>query len=142
MMVMRLEGGIHASYQQCHYTPDYWRNYTVIGTEGRLENFGDHGESAEVRVWKRRSGYRADADLVVPMPSPGEGGHGGSDPLLVAEFLRFVREGGATDTSPVAAREAVAAGVAATESLRADGRPVTVARVAPELADWFSNGQS
>lgn len=141
MMTMRLENGVHASYQQCHYTPDYWRNYTVIGTEGRLENFGDHGETAEVRVWKRRSGYRADADLVVTMDPPGEGGHGGSDPDLVAEFLRFVRSGGATDTNPVAAREAVAAGTAATESLRNDGTPVTVRRVAPDLARWFENGQ-
>ncbi|AJE87600.1 MULTISPECIES: Gfo/Idh/MocA family protein [Streptomyces] len=140
MMTMRLQNGVHASYQQCHYTPDYWRNYTVIGTEGRLENFGDHGESAEVRVWQRRSGYRADADLVVPMPTAA-GGHGGADPLLVEEFLRFVRVGGETDTSPIAAREAVAAGCAATESLRNDGRPVRVDRVAPELARWFEEGQ-
>ncbi|NKI45215.1 Gfo/Idh/MocA family protein [Streptomyces physcomitrii] len=140
MMTMRLQNGVHASYQQCHYTPDYWRNYTVIGTEGRLENFGDHGESAEVRVWQRRSGYRADADLVVPMPTTA-GGHGGADPLLVEEFLRFVRVGGETDTSPIAAREAVAAGCAATESLRNDGRPVRVDRVAPELARWFDEGQ-
>ncbi|MEU6737537.1 Gfo/Idh/MocA family oxidoreductase [Streptomyces physcomitrii] len=140
MMTMRLQNGVHASYQQCHYTPDYWRNYTVIGTEGRLENFGDHGESAEVRVWQRRSGYRADADLVVPMPTTA-GGHGGADPLLVEEFLRFVRVGGETDTSPIAAREAVAAGCAATESLRDDGRPVRVDRVAPELARWFEEGQ-
>ncbi|MZD09066.1 Gfo/Idh/MocA family oxidoreductase [Streptomyces sp. SID5785] len=141
MMVMRLEGGIHASYQQCHYTPDYWRNYTVIGTEGRLENFGDHGDSAEVRVWKRRSGYRADADLVVRMPEPEDGGHGGSDPLLVSEFLRFVRDGGATDTSPVAAREAVAAGVAATRSLRDGGRPVTVERLPGDLVDFFEGAR-
>lgn len=59
----------------------------------------------------------------------------------MAEFLRFVRSGGVTDTSPVAAREAVAAGVAATESLRADGRPVTVSRVDPGLAAWFAAGQ-
>ncbi|MFJ6075324.1 Gfo/Idh/MocA family protein [Streptomyces sp. NPDC093065] len=141
MMIMRLEGGVHASYQQCHYTPDYWRNYTVIGTEGRLENFGDHGDTAEVRVWKRRSGYRTDADLVVPVPEPQAGGHGGSDPLLVAEFLRFVREGGTTDTSPVAAREAVAAGCAATESLRDGGRPVAVPRVPSEVARYFDRGQ-
>ena len=32
MVNMRLTGGIMASYQQCHFTPDYWRNYTVIGT--------------------------------------------------------------------------------------------------------------
>ena len=37
---MTLDNGVQASYEQCHFTPDYWRNYTVIGTEGRLENFG------------------------------------------------------------------------------------------------------
>ena len=32
MLQMRLDNGVLASYQQCHFTPDYWRNYTVIGT--------------------------------------------------------------------------------------------------------------
>mgnify|MGYP002039126444 FL=1 len=50
MVNMRLSGGILASYQQCHFTPDYWRNYTVIGTEGRIENVGDTAGS-EVRLW-------------------------------------------------------------------------------------------
>ena len=67
-MNMRLDNGVLAAYQQCHFTPDYWRNYTVIGTEGRLENFGD-GPGDTVRVWNTgRSGYRADADIVVPRP--------------------------------------------------------------------------
>jgi hypothetical protein len=35
MVLMRLESGAMASYQQCHFTPDYWRNFTVIGTEER-----------------------------------------------------------------------------------------------------------
>lgn len=139
MMLMRLDNGVFASYQQCHYTPDYWRNYTVIGTEGRMENFGD-SDGAEIRVWNRRSDYRADADLVVPVEAAA-GSHGGADPLLAAEFLRFVREGGATVTSPLAAREAVAAGYAATVSLRDGGRPVDVAPVAPDLAAYFSGGQ-
>ena len=38
---MRLDNGVLAAYQQCHFSPDYWRNYTVIGDAGRLENFGD-----------------------------------------------------------------------------------------------------
>ncbi|GAP58215.1 hypothetical protein AHiyo1_12280 [Arthrobacter sp. Hiyo1] len=33
MMNMVLDNGVLASYQQCHFTPDYWRNYTVIGTK-------------------------------------------------------------------------------------------------------------
>ena len=36
----------------------------------------------------------------------------------IAEFLRFVRQGGPTTTSPVAARQAVAAALTATSSLR------------------------
>jgi hypothetical protein len=38
---MRLGNGVIAAYQQCHFTPDCWRNHTVIGDAGRLENFGD-----------------------------------------------------------------------------------------------------
>ena len=57
------------SYQQCHFTPDYWRNYTVIGTKGRLENFGD-GPGALVKVWTRRTDtYRDDADEVIEIPA-------------------------------------------------------------------------
>ncbi|MFE5325305.1 Gfo/Idh/MocA family protein [Embleya sp. NPDC056575] len=140
MMQMRLDNGVFASYQQCHYTPDNWRNYTVIGTEGRLENFGEAGPGVEVRVWNRRGDYRAEADLVVRVHTP-PGTHGGADPVLVAEFLRFVREGGATVTSPVAAREAVAAGYAATMSLRDGGRAVDVAPVDPKVAAYFEDGR-
>lgn len=139
MMQMQLDNGVFASYQQCHYSPDTWRNYTVIGTEGRLENFGDT-EGAEVRVWNRRSEYRAEADLVVRVHTP-PGTHGGADPALVEEFLEFVREGGATVTSPVAAREAVAAGYAATMSLRDGGKAIHIAPVDPEVAAYFADGQ-
>ena len=48
MMLMRMESGVLASYEQCHFAPDYWRNYTVIGTEGRIENFGD-GEGGHIK---------------------------------------------------------------------------------------------
>ncbi|WNV87551.1 Gfo/Idh/MocA family oxidoreductase [Umezawaea sp. Da 62-37] len=144
MMMATLSNGVLASYQQCHFTPDYWRNYTVIGDAGRMENFGDAvGEGdAEIRVWNHhRSGYRADADLTVPVTEQA-GSHGGADEALVAEFLRFAAEGGATDTSPVAAREAVAAGVAATRSLRTGSPPVRVPELDPDLVAYFAAGQS
>jgi predicted dehydrogenase len=140
-MLTRLDNGVFTSYQQCHYTPDYWRNYTVIGDAGRLENFGDglDGDPAHIRVWnKKRSGYRADADLIIPIDEA-VGLHGGADSALVAEFLRFAAVGGATETSPVAAREAVAAGVAATESLRSGGVPVAVPAPDPVVAEHFAD---
>ena len=138
MVNLQLGNGVLASYAQCHFTPDYWRNYTVIGTEGRLENFGDMGMGAVVKVWQRRSGYRPDADLGVDVPLL-EGTHGGADGPLVEEFLRFVRSGGATLTTPVGARYAVAAGYAATESLRKGGLPVEVPPLDPALEGYFTD---
>jgi predicted dehydrogenase len=141
MANLLLDNGVYVTYQQCHYTPDYWRNYTVIGTEGRLENFGD-SPGGVVKVWNsKRSGYREDADLVVEIPDA-EGGHAGADPRLIAEFVRFVREGGATLTSPVAARAAVAAGYAATTSLRSNGNPIDIPPLDPALVSYFDNGQA
>jgi predicted dehydrogenase len=140
MVNMRLEGGILASYQQCHFTPDYWRNYTVIGTEGRIENFGDVAGS-EVKLWNRRHAGAADADEVFIVPAVPDAGHDGADALLVAEFLRFVRDGGLTETSPVAAREAVAAGILATVSLRGDGSSIAIPPLDPDLAAYFERGQ-
>jgi predicted dehydrogenase len=141
MANLQLDNGVFLTYQQCHFTPDYWRNYTVIGTAGRLENFGD-GPGGVVKVWNsRRSGYREDADVVVEIPSA-DGGHAGADPRLVAEFVGFVRDGGTTLTSPIAARAAVAAGHAATTSLRSNGTPIDIPALPPELIDYFDRGQT
>jgi predicted dehydrogenase len=140
MANLLLDNGVYLTYQQCHYTPDYWRNYTVIGTHGRLENFGDTAGGV-VKVWNsRRSGYREDADQVVEIPGETDH-HGGADPVLVEEYIRFVRDGGATLTSPVAARAAVAAGYAATTSLRENGTPIDVPPLDPALVTYFDNGQ-
>ncbi|MEU1707574.1 Gfo/Idh/MocA family oxidoreductase [Streptomyces sp. NPDC005706] len=140
VMNMQLDNGVTAAYQQCHFTPDYWRNYTVIGTEGRLENFGDDPGDT-VKVWNSGpSGYRADADISYRVPNA-DGSHGGGDSRITAEFCRFIRQGGATDTSPVAARMSVAAGALATRSLREGGRPYDVPALDPELVAYFERGQ-
>jgi predicted dehydrogenase len=136
---MLLGNGVLASYQQCHFTPDYWRNYTVIGTHGRIENMGDTS-GAEVHLWNRRHRGRAEPDEVFVVPEA-SGGHGGADVALVSEFVRFVVAGGTTSTSPVAAREAVAAGIRATESLRGSGCALDVPLLDPETVAYFDAGQ-
>lgn len=137
MMQMRLDNGILACYQQCHFTPDYWRNYTVIGTEGRLENFGDGEEGTVIKVWnRRRRGYGGTADHTVRVEIP-VGGHGGADPKIVDEFLAFARDEALPRTSPVAARNSVAAGCCATESLRHNGVPMDVPPVDAKVLAYF-----
>lgn len=136
---MVLGNGILASYEQCHFTPDYWRNYTVIGTRGRIENFGDE-EGARIGVWNQRHAGYSEPDEVHIVPEA-TGGHGGADSAMINEFLRFATEGGSTDTSPVAARNSVATGLVATESLRGDGCLLAVPTLDSEIIAYFESGQ-
>lgn len=140
MLLMELDNGVMASYQQCHFTPDYWRNYTVIGTEGRLENFGDTSGGV-VKVWNRRHEYAPEGDAEYPIAGV-EGGHAEADALTVAEFLDHVRTGAPTRTSPVAARYAVAVGDLAAQSLRNGSVPLDVPGLDPELIHYLDRATS
>lgn len=139
MVNMTLGNGVMASYEQCHFTPDYWRNYTVIGTAGRMENIGD-GPGDDIYVWNRRHGGFAKPDEIHTIEDA-EGGHGGADPRLIAEFLEFVRSGRKTATSPLAARNSVAVGCLATESIRGDGSALEVPQLDADLIAYFDDGQ-
>lgn len=138
MMLMQLDNGVLASYEQCHFTPDYWRNYTVIGTSGRLENFGDSAGGV-VRVWNRRRGYRAEGDAEYPIRGDASG-HDDADARTVEEFLDFVTYGSPTVTSPIASRNAVAAGIAATTSLRSGSIPIRIPPVDPAVVERLETG--
>lgn len=140
MMLMRMESGVLASYEQCHFSPDYWRNYTVIGTEGRLENFGD-GEGGHITLWNKRTHYNPDGDEQFPIIGD-EKGHGDADKLIVDEFLRFVARDVTTDTSPLGAWYAVAAGIQATSSLREGNEPRQIPELPEYLVTYFNNNQN
>lgn len=138
MILMQLDNGTQMSYVQCHYTPDAERNYTFIGTRGRVENIGDYGK-CEVHVWTQR-GHRANPDIIYKLKEV-SGSHGGSDPAIVDTFVKFVREGIRTNTSPIAARNAVAVGVLGHQSMRTGNMPQEVPELPPYLLEYFAGGQ-
>ncbi|MDT0157122.1 Gfo/Idh/MocA family oxidoreductase [Microbacterium sp. ARD32] len=140
MMLMELDNGVLASYEQCHFTPDYWRNYTVIGTKGRLENFGDT-DGGVVRVWNRRHEYSPHGDAEYPIRGDASG-HDDADERTVNEFLDFLEHGTPTVTSPLASRNAVAAGIAATHSLRSGSVPIRIRPAGAATADPGTGGPS
>ena len=125
VMIMELEGGIKASYLQCHFTPDYHRNYTFIGTEGRIEN-----SEPDMKVWLKRrrpnSGHGL-TDREVQIPSA-VGTHGGADPVICEDFLDMVIDGKDPIATPLAGRMSVAVGCAGAQSMRNGGMPVVVPR--------------
>ena len=140
MILMQLENGAQATYLQCHYSPDAERNYTFIGTEGRVENIGVAGE-AEIHVWNRR-GPRATPDIIYKMKPPvNNSSHGGADAPIVQNFLDFVRFGAKTNISPVAARMSVATGVLGHYSMRNGNNRQDIPPLPKKLVEYFENGQ-
>ena len=139
MLLMQLDNGVQASYEQCMYAPDSERNYTFIGTRGRVENVGDYHGDVHIHVWTRR-GLRSDPDIVYHI-KPREGSHGGSDVQIIGAFFDFIREGKSPAVSPVAARNAVAAGVLGHYSMRNGNVPAEIPPLREELIRYFDGGQ-
>jgi len=128
MILLQLENGIQACYLECFYTPDYHRNYTIIGTEGRMENFGDHSspeQEASIHIWNRRCTYDPTGHEIYRVPFV-EGSHGGADPLMIEDFLKFVETGEQQGADPVAARMAAVVGCCGAESMRAGSVPFDI----------------
>jgi len=123
MLIMELEGGIKASYMQCHFTPDYQRNYTIIGTEGRIENSEPENR---VYVKSRRSGTWRDLSDRIYEIKAAQGSHNGADPKICGDFIDMIVHGTEPIASPGDGRMSVAVGCAAAESMRSGGRVVAI----------------
>lgn len=130
MVLLELENGIKAAYLQCHFTPDYHRNYTLIGTEGRVEN-----SEPDNKVWvktRRSNTWRELSDRTYHIKKA-EGTHSGADPVICNDFLDMIQYDKEPVAQPLAGRMSVAAGCAATQSLRAGGQIVNIAPLSFDL---------
>ena len=139
MLLMQLDNGVQASYEQSMYAPDNERNYTFIGTKGRVENIGDYHGETYIHVWTQR-GFRNDPDIIYRI-KPRDGSHGGADAPIVQAFFDFIREGKQPAVSPIAARNAIAAGVLGHYSMRNGNVPADVPPLREELIRYFDGGQ-
>ena len=139
MLLMELDNGVQASYEQCMYAPDSERNYTFIGTRGRLENIGDYSGDVQIHVWTCR-GLCREPDIIYRVP-PRSSSHGGADIPILNAFFDFVADGIPPAITPVAARNAVAAGVLGHESMRNGNIPRDIPPLDADLIRYFQNGQ-
>lgn len=133
-IMMQLDGGIQATYMQCHYAPDYCRNYTFIGTEGRVENVDD-GSKVIVKLRDRSNRWKNLAHQEYDV-KPATGTHGGADPVICRDFIDMIRSGKRPIATPLAGRMSVAAGCAGTHSIRNQSQLVTIPDI-PESVRGF-----
>ncbi|HCE46968.1 MAG TPA: oxidoreductase [Lentisphaeria bacterium] len=138
MILMQLDNGVQATYLQCFFTPDSCRNYTIIGTKGRIENYGDFGDHCSIEVWNSRcdgSRLKGDKSYVFGRDM---GGHGGADEKIVGGFIDYIRKGRTPYTSPIASRYSVATGCMGAESIRSGGKPFDIPKLKPDIERYFS----
>lgn len=118
VIIMQLQDGIKASYMQCHFTPDYSRNYVFIGTKGRIES---NDIEEEIYVKTRKTGDVFEMSDVTYKMKPEKGGHGGADPKITEDFVNYVLDGKVPRANLLDGRMSVAVGCAATQSIREGG---------------------
>jgi predicted dehydrogenase len=133
MINMQLANGVQACYMQCHFTPDACRNYTIIGTKGRIENYGDCGKGASVQVCTQRVyDFRLEGDISYHLTGK-DSDHGGADPKIIQGYIDMLRGKESPASTPQGARYAVAAGVLGAQSIRNGGMPYEVPALTEEL---------
>lgn len=118
VVIMQLEGGIKASYLQCHFTPDYSRNYVFIGTKGRIES---NDVLDEIYVKTRKTGDIFEMSDATYKMKKEIGGHGGVDPKITEDFVNYVLDDKEPHATLLDGRMSVAVGCAATASIRQGG---------------------
>ncbi len=140
MVLLQLANGVQAVYTQCFYTPDSCRNYTVIGTRGRLENYGDFCTAdSTVELWNQRhreAVFSLKGDVSYDTTARLELSHGGADAEIIGGFIRYLRDGVAPEITPQDSRYSVAAGCAGADSIRNHSLPVDIPPLSSELASW------
>ncbi len=126
-ILMSTKNGIMGTYQQCHFSPDSWRNYAIIGTRGRIESNPD--ESITVYTQKKNQ-TRKSAGFSYSQArfEIGEtrGGHGGADPQMCESFLDYLIDDIPPRATSLDALMAVAVGVKGAESIRNGNIPQVV----------------
>ena len=135
MISMQLANGVQANYMQCHFTPDACRNYTVIGTKGRLENYGDTASTAAIQLWNKRSdAFHLEGTETIRLSGRDEK-HIDADRAIVKIFTDILRGKAAPVSSPQSGRYAVAVGCCGAQSIRNGGNPFEI----PALPENLEN---
>jgi len=111
------ESGAKLSYSEVHFTPDYVREFSFIGTKGRIYVCCPHGKTPELTLTLRHRPSKVIRETV----EMAEGGHAGGDRAMLREFVDAINEKRKPLTDFVEGRECAAISLAAEESIETGG---------------------
>ena len=112
-VIVEYQNGVKMSYMECHYTPDDNREFTFIGTKGKLKlDFAN--DMIEVRL--RHGMYDSEEKIVFKNLLSGEG-HGGGDKLILNDLINSLSTGKQPLAGGEEGMEAIRVGLMAHQSI-------------------------
>lgn len=124
-IMMSTPSGIMGTYMQCHFSPDTWRNYAVVGTKGRIESNQDDTVTLHTQKsnqYRQNSGFsyaKAVYELDTAEASgTTKSGHGGADPKMCKAFLDYLIDDIPPRATSYDGLMSIAVGVKGAESIR------------------------
>ena len=124
IILIDYDNGARLTYVECHFTPEYTREFTFIGDRGKLVAHYDNEQNFVITVHRRHA--RTPETYYPPKV---EGGHGGGDPMIIREFLDRVERGTPCAPGVTGARDSAAIAIAALAAKKRNA-PVVIPRVA------------
>ena len=115
-------GGGKATFQECHFTPDYSREFWLVGDEGKMYGYYDNPGRFLVRIEYSHSPERRTEEWRPPATG---GSHGGGDRNMRDEFYRRIIESDPQLDALESAYYSTALAICAEESIDS-GMPVSV----------------
>lgn len=124
LVIVDYERGARLSYMECHFTPEYTREFTFVGDKGKLTGFYNNEQDFKIMVWKR---FEKEPTYYYPEKVTGVGvsAHGGGDYGILKSFSSYVHAGESCMIGIKGARDSAAIACAAFES-EETGMPVMI----------------
>ncbi len=111
-----------ATFQECHFTPEYTREFWLIGTEGKMYGYYDNPGRFLVRIEYSHDPDRRTEEWKPPHTG---GSHGGGDDRLRDEFYRRIVENDPPLEATASAYYSTALAICGTDSIES-GMPVDI----------------
>ncbi len=119
LVTIEYENGAKAVYTECHFTPDYIREFTFIGTEGKM--YGLYSRYGFKITLQRRFSEKVE----VYRPKVTEGSHGGGDKRMFENIFNVISSKEKSSTDIKAGRDSAAIAICAEKSIK-EGVPAEV----------------
>lgn len=120
LVLIDYDNGARISYMECHFTPEYSREFMFTGTKGKITGFYNNEQNFRITVMKRHS-----REMETYYPESRSGGHGGGNTAIVQQFIVLVKQGKSAMPGIWGARDSAAIAIAAAQSAET-GLPVYI----------------